>query len=39
MKKKFPFSNLPQTIRYSDPSKYEVLKYINNHDLDELYKN
>ena len=32
-------SNLPQTIRYSDPSKYKVLKYINNHDLNELYKN
>ena len=31
-------SNLQQTIRYSDPQKYEVLTYKNNPTLDELYK-
>ena len=31
-------SNLDQTIRYSDPNKYKVLKYKNNPTLDELYK-
>ena len=32
-------SNLQQTIRYSDKSKYQVLTYKNNPTLDELYKN
>jgi len=32
-------SNLQQTIRYSDSSKYQVLTYKNNPTLDELYKN
>ena len=31
-------SNLQETVRYSNPKNYKILKYVDNPQLDELYQ-
>ena len=32
-------SNLQETVKWSNPKNYKILKYVHNPQLDELYQN